>query len=289
MSPIGRVFIILNLLLSGAFIYFSGVYLSKATDFKQKYDLEASEHTKAKTAAAEAAAAARREVNDINRNLRGAEATLSERDSQLKERIAEIEQQKAKFDSMQQQLAKLEASYATVSSKIEVAVTESSKARQDWMEADRARTAAMRDKETSDAALAEAKMKIESLERDGAEKVAQIAALTEKTNVQETILTLAKQRLPDLLTFAQPTFTGTVQHVSKAGDLVTLAITENPGNLPLKAGASFAMWNEAGYLGEATVTEILNDGQTAFARVTKRANNASIKIGDRASTNPAGL
>lgn len=287
MSPIGRVFIVLNLLLSGAFIYFSGAYLQQATDYKDKYIQENKKFVAAEAKSAADLAAEISKLNSVERNLRGATSTLAERDNLLKEKNAEIERQNDQLANIQGNLAKLEANYAVVSKSIDVAVAESAKAREDWMKADQAKTAAIRDKETSDAALAEAKMKIEGNERDLAAKAAEIAALTVKTKEDEILITLAKQRLPDIFVLAQPTYNGVVSNVSRAGDLVTINITENKANLPLKAGANFAIYDATVYKGEATVTDVMADGTTAFASVTFMKEGSTVKAGDRASTNPA--
>lgn len=288
MSPIGRVFIVLNLLLSGAFIYFSGAYLQQATNWKEKYNLENKKFVDLESKSAADLAEKISDLNAVDRNLRGITSTLAERDNLLKEKNAEIERQNDQLANIQGNLQKLEANFAVVSKSIDVAVAESAKARTDWMAADQAKAAAIRDKETSDAALAEAKMKIEATERDLAAKAAEIAALTEKTKQDEVLITLAKQRMPDIFVLAQPTYNGVVSNVSRAGDLVTINITENKANLPLKPGANFAIFESNVYKGEATVTDVMADGTTAFASVTFMKDGSSVKAGDRASTNPAG-
>src|SRR5262245_48619409 len=76
MSPIGRVFIVINLVLAGAFVMIAGTFLQRHTDYKDRYDKAAAAAEKDKAAAESQRAELTDKITTTDRDLRAARAAL---------------------------------------------------------------------------------------------------------------------------------------------------------------------------------------------------------------------
>ena len=90
-----------------------------------------------------------------------------------------------------------------------------------------------------------------------------------------------QQKFPGAIVNALPKLAGTIQRVDAGGDLVTILVTDDPSEVGVKPGYNFAVFKDATYKGEATVTDV--DGKFAFCRIT-RSTGKPIQVGDSAST-----
>jgi hypothetical protein len=287
MSSIGRVFIVLNLLLSGAFVMFAGMYLQRADDWKKKHDTVAETLDTERKAHELKTTELTTALNAAERNLRGTKQQADNFENQVKEKTNDLAAQEARLGELIGEIGKLQASYSTMEQEIKNATAHAKQAREDWMKADQAKTAAVGAQEKAESSLGEANAKISELERTLADANAKIAGLDQSVREKDMLLSIARTKLPGIFANAAPTLDGRVENVSPAGDLVTIQITNNPGEAEIKPGYSMAIWDNGSYKGEVVITEAKDN--FVFGRVTRRMENASLKVGDRASTNPAGL
>jgi chromosome segregation ATPase len=286
MSPIGRVFIVLNVALAGAFLYFAGVYLQGQTSWRKKEnDLQAEFAAYKSTSTAEISKVTS-ERNDFDRQLRGLDQKLKDTETRLKEKESTLEAKEGQITQLQGNIAKIEGSIATLSTAIESATKDSTAARQSWMEAVAAKDKAVNDKEAADAALGQANVKVADLEKSLADANGKIASLDDAVKQKDVLLGIVNQKYPGVLALAQPQLDGRIEVVSKLNDLVTILVSNNPANAAIKPGYSFAISDAQKYKGEAVVTEVKDN--ICFAKITRRVEGATINVGDRASTNPAG-
>jgi hypothetical protein len=284
MSPIGRIFIVINLVLAAAFIGFTGTYLQKATDWKQKYDAEVVVHQSDNDTKDQALAALQDDVATAERQLAAADANTSRLSTEVEEKNAEIERSEKRLNTMEGDLAKQQANYAKIADAIDRATQDAAQARQSSIAAGEAKDAALRVQETATADLRDAQAQIASLQTDvGARDVA-IVDLESANREKDVLLSIVRDRAPGLLALAQPTLGGTVQHVDASGRLLTVTVTDNPAEADIKPGYSFAIFEGTNYKGEARITSV--DGRFAFCRVTNPTGD-KIKVGDSARTNTA--
>jgi predicted nucleic acid-binding Zn-ribbon protein len=281
MSSVGRIFTVLNLLLAGFFFYFSGVYLQKATDWKGKYDAEAKAH------AADTAQATERErvlsdrLNDADRKLNVANSNVESLNTQLKAASEKNDANEKRIAGLQGDLATLTANSSTISGSVERATAQAEASFKLATESSQSKDEAIRKMEVALGDLRDATDKIAALEASVSDREGQIAALEATIREQGVKLEYVAERFPGALAFAQPKLSGSIQHVGGDGKLVTILVTDDPAEAGVKAGYTFAVYNNGEYKGEAQVTDV--DGKFAFCRMT-RTNGKAIAVGDAATT-----
>ncbi|MBK8978248.1 MAG: hypothetical protein IPM29_20275 [Planctomycetes bacterium] len=284
MSPIGRVFAVLNVFFAGAFLYHAGVYLERDAHWKTEY-------TSLKTTTDG-------RIDDLLRQVTAAEKDKEAKERQLtlseQQRVAAeqantaLETRNKELDNrlteMERDLKAVKDDYATVSSSIQEAVRNAQLAMQRSIEAGQARDAAVADKVASEAELRRARDRMAQLQDQIGELTATVAMRDDTIRQKDILLEIVKVKAPGLLVDAVPPLNGTVQRVDADGKLVTILITGNPTGADVLRGYSFAVFSgETGYKGEAMVQEV--DGNFAFCRVTRTVQGARITVGDQASTN----
>ena len=287
MSPIGRVFIVLNLILAGTFVGFAGTYLKRAHDWKRKH-IELEQLKKDRETQMQATIENFRKArNDAQRQLNTSQANLN-RETARKE-VLEKENQ-----ALDRRLAKLELDYAVVArntgamaKQIEVAHDNAESAMARAIAAEKAKDAAV-DADTK------GKREIERLNFTIRNKDTEIANLNGANNKldqirreQAVLLDLVRIKVPGIFATLQPSISGRVEWVGKTGKLITIAV--NAGGEFLKAGYRFAIYNRTdGYLGDAVVTE-WDGAKYAFATLHVTKDGArKVRVGDMASTNLSG-
>ena len=283
MSAIGRVFIVLNLILAGVFVGFSGTYLQHSTHWKTEHDTLSEKYQKETVALEEANRALQNQLNDQTR-------TNSNLDSLLKKAQADLTEQKAENEKLDKQLADIQgdikqihSNYATVASNLQRATEESARSMKMAMEASERENAAKDEKETAQQQLAEASAKITDLENKFAEQSGQLAKVSEEFGQNKALLDAWSQRFPGGREMLLPDLKGRIAKVHD-DKLITLEITDKSADA--KAGYKVAIYDNNKYKGEAVITDVL-EGNMAFGTVTTRANGASIRVGDQFATNLA--
>lgn len=281
MSPIGRVFLVLNLGLAGTFVAFAGSYLQRADNFKQLFDDKVKENDdladrnrRTIAAVTQKVADREREVASLTTKSNGLDIKLTEstrKNQTLENRLVEMEGAMKKATSY---MAKIDTSIAT-------AVKDADAAMKMAIASEKARDDAVTAMNTAKRELDDANFKIKNQEQDIADKIALIANRDQDIRQKKVLLALVNRRHPGIFLTLHPLVTGSVSLVGASGNVITIALESGAENL--KSGARFAIFSEKGYKGEATVSEIDKGGKFCFARVI--LSQAKIEVGDSASTN----
>jgi hypothetical protein len=279
MSPIGRVFILLNLALACTFIGFAGTYLQRDANWHQKW----------KTRDAEAVAAVKKLEADIAANqqtINGDQVTITKKEQALAIATTENAQLtdankalEGRLSSLEGDLKQLTSNANATKTSIETAFTQLKEVSDKAIAAESAKDAAMREKDDAVAKHREATQKITALEASGTQKDVQIVGLG-KELAEVKLLNDAARVKGFLDSMAVPALAGTVTHVS--GRLVTVNVSDNPNKAEIKPGYKFAIYDGATYKGEARVTASDSDKSVAFC--TLEIQKGEVKVGDKAST-----
>ena len=281
MSPIGRLFIVLNLVLAGAFVGFAGTYLQKASTWKEQHD--ALKTTSDSDLAGEQTRyeVTLKEYNDLNVRFTAADTKANKAESTIKDLTLENERLTVTLADIQGDIKTLVNNNSTIASNIDRSTTEASKAREQSIEAVSVRDAAMREKDVAVADLKDVQNEVDALKVSVEEKDQKISDLEDEVRQQKILLDIAigKGLSP---VGAQPVFVGTVSHVGAQGTLLTIAVTENPSSAELRPGYRFAILDGDDYKGEATIQEV--EGQNAFCKLVSSTGGSVVKVGDVAST-----
>lgn len=279
MSPIGRVFIVLNLLLAGTFVGFAGTYLQSANHWKELHNKKNDELTKAN---ADFAAFRKDSETQINKQ-QNEKVVLDNNLANVKVQNQHLEEDNAR---LQKQLASIEADVKSLNASAVAQRAENQAAFADARKAfdlatasQKASDEALRAKDEAVGKLRDANFKIQGLEENVKDRDVKIANLNKDLSEQQLLVSVAKVK-GFLESMAVPPMSGTVSQVN--GRLVTISVTQNSTNAELKPGYSFAIYDGSTYKGEARVTEAA-DGM-AFCTVDRLKDGTTIKVGDKAST-----
>jgi hypothetical protein len=284
MSPIGRVFIVLNLLLAGAFVFVSGSYLQKQHNFKEQLQTERQAHETTKKDKDATIAKLTEERNVFENSSIGNE-----------KRLGEILREKQQVDDenkrLAQQLSTIEGNVASLLTTAQAATAESKTAFNQAKEAYTMAISAAQEKDQAviakDAAVAEnrdLKTKIATLEETIGTRDKSIAALEAEKNSLGLLVKVAES-YGFIRSMAAPNLAGTVTHAD--GRLVTIQITENPGNVNIKDAIEmgkwgFAIYDASGYKGEAIAERYEESANAVLCRVFPV--KGEVREGDRAAT-----
>lgn len=281
MSAIGRVFIVLNLILAGVFVGFSGTYLQHSTHWKTEHDTLSEKYQKDTTTLEESNRALQTQLNDQTRTATNLDSLLKQRESRITELQAENEKLDKQLADIQGDIKRIQSDYSTVASNLQAATEESARSMKMAMEASERENSAKDEKEAAQQQLAEATAKIKDLENRFADQGSQLAKVTDEFGQNRALLEAWKLRFPGGIEMLQPDLRGRIAKVHD-DKLVTLEITDKAADP--KAGYKVAIYDNNRYKAEAVITDVL-EGNMAFGTVTTRANGASIRVGDQFATN----
>lgn len=281
MSPIGRIFIVLNLALAGAFVYFAGVYLEQSSDWRTKHDtVQADLNNQLTQLRGQLEDAANRE-RDSARKLEASERAKGALETENQTLTAEKEQLARQLNTIQSELQSQASSLTTIASTVETTARDT----QTWTEKAIAATAerdqAVREMEVAKADLRDRENQIAQLQEQITQGGQSLAALEQQLKEANVKLEIVASRYPGLLGVLQPDLRGTVTRVEGQGKLATIQVTHDPADAGVKPGYSFAIYSGSNYKGEAIVTTV--DGNFAFCRITK-TTGSPIEEGDQATT-----
>ena len=279
MNTVGRIFLVLNLLLAGTFVGFAGTFLKSQDNYKSQLETAQTEHSKEMTQLKDTLNTANNEKNNLDRE----KARLDTELSAVKNQLANAERENQRLDS---QLSDIQGNYervqgntATMAQKITAAYDQSKEAFQLAVQSQNEKDEAIREKDQAVAELRVANQKIANLEGNTEDLSAQVATLEASIAEKDILITAAQAQGFNLLD-AQPAMSGIVTMAE--GDLITVQVNDNPTEMPIKKGYKFALYSDGGYKGDMTVTDVQDN--YAIGRVFAKVENATIKVGDKAST-----
>lgn len=285
MSPIGRVFIVLNLLLAGAFVGFSGTHLQKQSNYKKQLEAEQKAHAESKQAWE---AEKTRLENDrttfevaktqLETGLNGTKNQLASSQDENKRLTAHNSSLEADIKALRQvadaNKQTTEAAFAKAEAAYQMAIADQ-----------KTKDESVRAKDAAQEENRGLKNEIAGLNETVAAKNLQIADLQKERSEDHLLLAAARERgfLPSM---AAPSLSGTVTHTS--GRLCTIAVTENPGNIDIadhltKNKFRIGIFDKSGYKGEAVATEYDAQAKSILCSVIL-VNKGTIIPGDTAST-----
>jgi len=283
MSPIGRVFIVLNVILAGTFVGFSGTFLQRQHEYKTRLETEQKAH---KTDVDAVTSKLNETVGELAR-ANSQKSTLEQELGAVKnDRDAKVDELKlvnARVASTEADLKKLTSVAEATKVAMESAFEQSKKAFDKAVEDQKSKDDAVAAKNTAEGENRALKAEIAALNEKGSQKDVSIAGLTKDNSEKQLLIDVAKAK-GFMESMAVPQLAGTVSLIS--GRLATIAITDNPTNAEVKPGYKFAIYDASGYKGEARVTSVDASAKAAFC--TLEISKGEIKVGDSAATHLAG-
>jgi len=284
MSPIGRVFIVLNLALAGGFVVVSGTHLQKQHNYKTQFEAERTAKEEAIKLKDEQIAKLEGERNTFenakisnetqNGELKNINAQLSDENKRLTTQLAAIEGN----------VSQLVAAAQAANSEMKAAFTQSKEAYAMAIADQKVKDEAVRAK---DAALAEnrdLKNTITGLQEAVVTRDGKIAGLeTDRSQLQ--LLVKVAESYGFIRSMAAPNLAGLVTTAN--GRLCTIQITDNPGKVNIKEAIElgkwgFAIYDASGYKGEAIAERFEESANAVLCKVFPV--KGEIREGDKAAT-----
>ncbi len=284
MSPIGRIFVVINLVLAGLFLGSAATSLASAQKYKADFDgaVKARQDLKAKLDA---------EIGSLEAEKLAAESLRNEiktqKDALETQKLALEQDIAAKTDEVAQMKASLSgisSGLGDMSTQLENQSSQVEQANNERMAATEARRTAEAERADAIEAKAAAEDKVNDLN-------AQIASLRTELNTTRNEL----QSTSTLLTVALDKSGETIETLGGAapkidGAVLQVATNVKPGLVHInrgsadavKAGYEFDIYSSGVYKGRAKV-EIVN-ANSCTARITAMVDGTTIMQGDTAST-----
>lgn len=280
MSPIGKIFVVLNFVFSLVVLGVVGAILAKSDEFKKKYTDESAAHAATKKSSQEELDKRDAEIKmvkednvKLNTEKGNLTVSLNTASNDLKSAKVDNEQLRATVEKMQADygsftstLAELKNNNAQLVSKNEELINKSNSA------AD-AQRAAQEDKARADAqvktlmdTVAQLKAQIEELEGAKSDLSAQLEAAVQAG------FDVAKVA-------AAPQIDGVVQSVNPELGLVVLSVGADDG---VKRGTKFEVFANSQYKGQVVVDDVYPDNSAA--RIVRQVSGAPISTNDKATT-----
>jgi myosin heavy subunit len=281
MSPIGRIFIVLNLILSAAFLGWASNSLAQTEDFKKQRDDKNAELATAKEDAA-------RTEEDLTTQLNAKKQEASEQREQrdraqddANRLTTELAAEKSEKNALLGNLTTIEKTLGDYQSTIDRLSTEKDRANQLREEAQ----TAQRDAEAAQDAAESAERDAVAAKQDADRQIADLE--TTRTTLQaevqklDTHLAVIQEAtdvsIDDIL--APKKVDGAVLAVDAASGLVMLNVGKDDG---VKRGYSFDVWSGSQYKGQVRVMNVQAGMCSALLKTP--VQGAAIRQGDLAST-----
>jgi len=281
MSPIGRVFIVVNLVFSAAFLGWAGAVLAKSDEFKKSYDAEVVAHGQTRQEKED-------EIHRVRTERDEAQRTLGQVRDEKNNLESERDRLQRDLDDEKNQNGQLRGSVDQINGKLgdfQQTITQL-QARTDELERDKERLRTERE-DAVKAKLAAENSRENSLEeqRNLEERIA---------SLEETVTTMTRERdkvvtQRDALVAAtgaslehilvQPFIEGRVLSVNPDPAFVVLSIGSDHN---VEVGFSFEVFQGSTWKGKVIVDSV--ESKLSTARIQTSNPRARIEAGDRVAT-----
>jgi len=288
MSPIGRVFIVLNLFFAGGFAVMAGQLLNKQANYKQQLATAVADHEMAINEKLQSIENLRTERDTVQNAKTQFETQLTAKQTALSNAQDENKRLSAITSSQAADLKKAASLQEAANTQAKAAFDQAQEAFQASIKAQEVRDAAVRAKDAAEAENRDFKNDITALNETIAAKDGQITGL-ERDNSEKDLLIAAAKVRGFSEAMAAPSLAGTVTNSS--GRLCTISISENPGNIDIqdqinRRPFSFAIFDDNGYKADAVATKYVASANAVMCTIRVRSGGAAIRTGDKASTQP---
>ncbi len=286
MSPIGRIFIVLNLILSAAFIGWASNALGATEDFKAELEQAKADHARLleeKTSENSKLMVEKNELSESQRTFR----EQRDQTQALADRLqGQIDEEKRRNDQLDGQLVKIQASLNDYNQTIKQLNEEKDRLTQRAQEAEKARDDAQAAAQEAELARRDADEARGNAETQIADLEAEKVTLTDKVSELETRLAVVIET-----TGVDPKNIGTTPVIQASVLQVRYDKDGGPGlvmlnvgkNHDVKRGYTFDIYRGTTYKGQVRVEDVQD--AMCSAVIISSNKGTTIAQGDSASTN----
>ncbi len=280
MSPIGKIFVVLNFVFSLVVLGVIGAILAKSDEYKKKFEGEQTAHTATKKSSAEELDKRDAEIKmvkednvKLNTEKGNLTVSLNTASNDLKSAKVDNEQLRGTVEKMQADYGSFTSTLSELKNNNAQLVTKNEELINKANSAVDAQRAAQEDKARADAqvktlmdTVAQLKSQIEELEGAKSDLSAQLEAAVQAG------FDVAKVA-------ASPQIDGVVQSVNPELGLVVLSVGGDDG---VKRGTKFEVFSNSQYKGQVVVDDVYPDNSAA--RIVRQVSGTAITANDKATT-----
>jgi len=279
MSNIGRIFIVLNLVLSAAFLGWALNALSTSQDLTKALSEEKAAHAAA--VQAKEAELSKLQV-DLNGVMEQSRTTREQRDgltAEVDRQKTQLEELKRANDAMQGNLTKIQSTLGDYNNTITQLTTQKDAATERAHEAERARDAALQEKQDAELAKSQAEEATNTANTQIADLNTEKTSLTDRLSELETRMQIIVQQYGVNLSEidSAPSISAMVLDVNKELNFVVINKGSKDG---VKAGYTFEIYRGQQYKGQVRIQDV-QEGMSSGLIVSEKT---PIARGDQAAT-----
>lgn len=284
MSPIGRMFIVLNLILAAAFLGWASNALNTVQDYKSQLEAETAAHDETQRTKDDEISALQVKMQNLEQD---SGRFRDERDSQkaLKDRFEDdLADARRQNDTLTASLSSIEAKLGDYKELIDQLSSDKDNFQQLAAEANTARDDANDEKLAAEIAKRDAEDSLRESNSIVSSLQEQNASLQRELSRMETQFQVVVEETGiDPSTFvAVPKIDASVLDVRNIGEGLQLVMLNRGNNHAVKRGFTFDIYRGQTYKGRAKVETVQADYCSAL--VTSSVDGKTITAGDRAST-----
>jgi len=286
MSPIGRVFIVLNLILAAGFAVTGGQLLQNQHKYKDLFSAEQEARKSDDDRAQNQIAQLKQERNTFQNASTANQAELLAAKTQVAKLQDDNKYLSQTSSDNSAELKKSVALQEAANTDAKAAHADARLAYKDSIAATGVRDEAVRAKDAAETENRTLKNEIAGLNSTIGDKDGALASL-DRDNQEQKLLVSAAIVNGFLPSMAAPDLAGVVTNAS--GRLCTISIGENPGNVDIQSMIQrrpfrFAIYDDNGYKAEAVATKYEPSANSVLCNLMFTNGEATIRTGDKAST-----
>ncbi|MEZ5990433.1 MAG: hypothetical protein R3F30_15225 [Planctomycetota bacterium] len=283
MSPIGRTFLALNLVLSGAFLGFSAYYLQNAESYKSKLEGERTTWEQERTAKDNEIKNLRSTKDQLDSDLSSSRSELANVSGDLDRSRDENKTLQGRLDRVEGELSTATASLTGIRTTIEQQSDRIREATAQWLTAIQDKDKAVTERNDMQEELQTVKGQLARLNDSHEALMAETKMKAEKIAELETTLDVAVQKVPalkEIVVNAVPDIDGKITAVN--AQLNTVVLDVGSENAKVAKGYTFKVYNGGKYKGDVMITDVT--ANASYARIVAPAPDVKIQAGDSATT-----
>ncbi len=282
MSVLGKVFVVVNLILSMAFVGWAATMLGQADDWK-------AQHTELKKSTDEQIADLQKSVQDITAERNAHDRVKSEKEAENRQLTTQNEDLKQRVSGLESEKGRLESSVEEINVKIGQfrENQQQAQARITQLEGENDTMQQTANQARDDEANARQNAARLQEELNTANETitgltVQLVDMQSNTEELENIIAAVNAVNPELIASlgtAAPKIDGKITGVRDEFGYVQISVGADDG---VQAGFSFDVFRGRTYLARVQVRDVLPD--VSWAKITMQADGEAIRVGDDATT-----
>lgn len=283
MSPIGRIFSILNLVLAAVFLAWAGTTLANSREYKDKYEAEQKAHEATKTDLSGQLATVRRDLEDKSNAANSLTADKEELSNRIGRLETDLSAAKEENSKLNEDVGRLSNSFDSIQAQNKDLISQKDTAVQAKTDADNRASAAERSEQ-------QAKSKLQEIQQQNLALSNQISDLQKQATTSTKEIDSLNTQLAQLTQLTGASLSDIIPQKRITGTVMQAVYDVPPGLVAINKGAkdgvvrgyTWEIYKGTQYKGRVRVENVRDDMSTCI--ILDTVPGAKISQGDEAAT-----